>query len=177
MNAGKKFEAAIKKSTPTECLYYRIDDSTGTFSGGANLRFSAKQPCDAFIFNAPRGVLFAVEMKSTKSSSISFEDWRIDEKQPTRMIHKHQILSLLHFSKYENVVAGFLFNFRNEVDSIEHTYFQTAEDFVSMAAEIKKCSFNEHDIQKARHIEVIGKKMRVNYTWDLSHVLNMQKGI
>lgn len=176
MNAGKRFEAAIKKSIPSNCLYYRICDSTGNFSGGANLRFSAKQPCDAFVFNSDTGTLFALEMKSTKNGSMSFEDCKINGKQPNKMIHKHQILSLKEFDAYDNVVSGFLFNFRDEDDSTEHTYFQSIRDFSDMCESIDKMSFRERDLRGHRCTEIHGNKMRVNYKWNLSELLNMKKG-
>ena len=176
MNAGKRFELAIKKSIPNNCLYYRICDSTGNFSGGSNLRFSSKQPCDAFIFNSDSGTLFAVEMKTTKNGSMSFEDWTINDRQPNKMIHKHQVLSLKKFDAYDNVVAGFLFNFRNDASGTERTYFQSVSDFEKMAMSIGKMSFREKDIANYSYTEISGHKMRVNYIWDLAQVLNMKKG-
>lgn len=94
INAGKKFENAIKAAIPPRILYHRLKDSTGTFSGGSNLRFSSKQPCDMFMFDGEKRLLYTLELKSTSGSSISFEDIHCNEPQPSRMIHKHQIIGL-----------------------------------------------------------------------------------
>lgn len=162
INAGKKFENAIKAAIPPWVLYYRLKDSTGTFSGGNNLRFSSKQPCDAFLFDGKKRILYTLELKSTKGNSFSFEDIHCAEEQPTRMIHKHQINGLQEFSKIDYVVAGFLFNFRDEVNGSEKMYFQEIWDFYDMIEDLDKHSFNEKDLLKYSPIPIEGKKKRVN---------------
>ncbi len=87
------------------------------------------------------------------------------------MIHKHQIMALLEYEKYNNVSSGFLFNFRNEKTGSEITYYQSICDFLRMINEINKKSFNEKDLLKYNPIEIIGKKKRVNYLWDIDKFL------
>ena len=88
------------------------------------------------------------------------------------MIHKHQILSLLDFSKFENVTAGFILNFRDEKSGVERTYFQNITDFSSMCQKINKVSFNEIDlIMNGNAIKISGIKKRVNYQWNLDEFL------
>lgn len=111
-------------------------------------------------------------MKTTKNNSFSFEDINIEEKQPSKMIHKHQILALLDYAKYNNVKVGFLFNFRSEESVTEVTYYQNICDFVRMISEINKKSFNEKDLLKYNPIEITGKKKRVNYVWDIDKFLS-----
>ena len=100
---------------------------------------------------------------------ISFES--IDEDVDyEKMIHKHQTISLLKFSEYEGVVAGFLFNFRHFEDSDkynENTYFMEVNDFQNMCDKIDKKSFNEIDAILNGAIKISGSKKRTRYKWDL----------
>ena len=112
-----------------------------------------------------------MELKTTKNGSFSFEDISIEGKQPSKMIHKHQIMALIEYGKYANVFAGFLFNFRNEESGKEITYYQSICDFIRMINEINKKSFNENDLLKYDPIEINGKKKRVNYLWDIDKFL------
>lgn len=165
-NAGKKFEDNFKKSLPDWCLVIRLPDPAASFSGGTETRFSVKNPCDYIIFNTKQRVLYCLELKSTKQKSISFED--IDKsKQPTRMVHKHQIKGLMKFAEYKYVMPGFVFNFRDEKNAEERTYFQHIADFSRMAKAIGKSSFNESDVRDFNAMEIHGKIKRTNYEWDL----------
>lgn len=93
------------------------------------------------------------------------------EKQPSKMIHKHQILALKEYGEYDGTYAGFIFNFRNEKQGIETTYYQDIKDFMTMASEINKKSFNKNDLLKYNPIEITGTKKRVNYKWDIDGFL------
>lgn len=88
------------------------------------------------------------------------------------MIHKHQIMELLNYSKFENVRAGFLFNFRDENIGTEETYFQEINNFIKMTVGINKKSFNRKDLIQYNPVEIIGKKKRVNYSWDINKFLS-----
>jgi len=171
MNSGKRFESAIKNSVPAYCLYYRLPDPPQSFNQSNTLRFSWKNPCDAFIFDSQSSIFYALELKTTKSKSFSFEDINIEGKQPSRMIHKHQILALKDYADFKNVVSGFIFNFRNEDNNIEITYFQGISDFLIMVERIGKKSFNEKDLLEYSPMEIVGNKKRVHYTWDIDKFL------
>lgn len=171
LNSGKKFEAAIKNAVPDYCIYYRLPDPPQSFQQSSALRFAWKNPCDCFIFNSKTGKLFCIELKSTKSKSISFEDVGSTEKQ-NRMIHKHQIISLAEFGKYENTVSGFIFNFRDEVAGLEKSYFQHIDDFVYMTKNLNKSSFNEKDLSSYNSVLIPGIKKRINYKWDITPLLS-----
>lgn len=168
MNAGKLFEQQIKASVPEWCFYHRIQDSTGTFSGGSGLRFSSEQPFDALLFDSKRRTLYAIELKSTKNKSFSFEDPFADGKQQTRMIHKHQILSLIDADAHENMVGGFLFNFRDETTNDEETYFQSIKDFVHTIQSCGKKSINRNDLVAHNAIPLAGSKKRTRWLWDIA---------
>lgn len=171
INSGKKFENAIKSTIPDYVLYHRLNDSTGTFSGGNNLRFSPKQPCDVFLFDGKRKLLYCLELKTSKFGSFSYEDINCKEKQTSKMIHKHQILSLEKLGKFQGVISGFLFNFRLEDETIERTYFQNISDFLKMYNSLNKKSFNEKDLLKYRPTIIEGKKKIKNWSWNIEKFL------
>lgn len=171
MNSGKKFEYTFKSSVPDYCLYYRLPDPPQSFTQSSTLRFSWKNPCDLFLFDSHSSTLLTLELKTTKNSSFSFEDIYIEEKQPSKMIHKHQILALKEYSNLKNVISGFIFNFRNDSYNTEVTYFQSICNFLNMVNVIDKKSFNEMDLLKFNPVLMKGDKKRVNYTWDIDGFL------
>lgn len=161
-SVGKIFEQNWKNSIPDKCFYYRPPDAAQSFGKNANLRFSAKSPCDCFMFHG--GILYALELKSVGTKSISFER----EKHDKGVIHKHQIDNLLKFSTYENVVSGFLLDFRLS----EKTYFCMIEEFVNMINHLDKKSFNEKDLfEWCNPINIEKKKMKVNYKYNIDKFL------
>ncbi len=124
----------------------------------SNLRFSAKSPCDCFMFDGE--VFYTLELKSVGTKSISFERKKIDK----GVIHKHQIDNLKKFSTYKNVVSGFLLDFRLS----EHTYFCVIEDFIEMINHLEKKSFNESDLKEwCNLIEIDKRKLRTNYRYNV----------
>lgn len=162
-SVGKQFELSWKQSVPDYVFYYRPPDSAQSFGGNTNLRFSAKSPCDCFMFNGD--VLYTLELKSVGTKSISFERNKVDN----GIIHKHQIDTLVNFSKYKNVVSGFLLDFRLS----EKTYFIMIENFVYMISNLEKKSFNESDLFKwCKPIEIVKKKMRKNWRYDIVQFFN-----
>lgn len=171
INSGKKFEEAIKNSVPNWCIYYRLKDPPQSFNKSESLRFSWKNPCDVFLFDAKYGKFMALELKSTKENSMSFEDININEKQ-NKMIHKHQILALKEYGEFANTHCGFLFNFRDEEKHIELTYYQDIKDFIIMTTEINKKSFNISDLHKYNAISIKGFKKRTKYDWSICELIN-----
>lgn len=169
MNEGKKFELTFKNSVPDYCLVIRLNDSAQAFKKSNLARFTPKNKCDFVVFNSLSQILYCLELKSTKYKSISFEDIYSEENQE-KMIHKHQILALKEFSEFKNVVAGFIFNFRDEVNKMERTYFQEIKDFLKMCKSINKKSFNELDLIAGGAIKLEGIKKRTNYTWNVETI-------
>lgn len=163
MNPGKRFENNFRDSVPNEVLYHRLKDSAQSFGGTNKLRFSSKNPCDCFLFCSP--LLFALEMKSVASSSISFE--RAKNEKTKKMVHFHQIKGLRDFNRYNNMVAGFIFNFRHG-DGNETCYFQHISDFDRMIGDINKKSFNEKDLLRYNPLIIKNEKKNVNYRYDVS---------
>lgn len=165
-NIGKVFEQNWKNSVPKDIFFYRPPDSAQSFGTNSNLRFSAKSPCDCFLFDG--NILYALEQKSVGTQSIFFER----EKTDKGVIHKHQIDSLLKFSMYRNVVSGFIFDFRLS----DKTYFCNINDFLIMINNIDKKSFNEKDMfEWCNPIEIQKKKLKVNYRYDIDQFLKIVK--
>ena len=50
-SVGKQFEENWRKSVPDNVFYYRPPDQAQSFGGSQNLRFSAKSPCDCFMYD------------------------------------------------------------------------------------------------------------------------------
>lgn len=166
MNVGKKFEQQFYLSVPADCFVYRLKDSSQSFIKETNSKFSWDNPCDFFLFDTRNQLLYCLELKTTCNKSISFENIDSNEERK-KMIHKHQIKSLLKFSDYKNVVAGFVFNFRDKNNDTERTYFQEVSSFYSMSKRIQKQSFNEVDLLLNDCVKIAGEKKRVNYRWDI----------
>lgn len=108
--------------------------------------------------------LYTLELKSVGTKSISFER----TKEDNGVIHKHQIDNLLKFSKYKNVISGFLLDFRLS----GKTYFLEINDFLKLIKSIDKKSFNEKDLlQFCNPIEIEKKKLKVNYRYNIQKFL------
>ena len=162
-NIGKVFEQNWKNSIPDNVFYYRPPDSAQSFGSNSNLRFSAKSPCDCFMFNGK--VLYTLELKSVGTTSISFERTKEDK----GVVHKHQIDNLLKFSTYENVVSGLILDFRLS----DITYFCMIEEFVNMVNNLDKKSFNEKDLfEWCNPIEIEKEKLKVNYRYNVKKFLD-----
>ena len=170
-NKGKIFEDRFKESVPHYCMIQRLNDPPQSFIESEGCKYSKTNPCDFFMFDDYGSVLFALELKSTKGNSISFEDISKDGSQPKKMIRKHQIIGLTKFSRFKNMVAGFVCNFRDEVKQEERTYFQNIIDFNSMTKTLGKFSFTEQDLMNNNAIAIEGIKKRVRYTWDVDGFL------
>lgn len=114
-NEGKLFEEDVQQSCKEQDIFfYRIKDVNPMFLK-PNTRVS-KNDYDSFVYKKPN--LFPIEFKSTKSKSISYDD---------KIIKKHQIQALSDAVKYEGLIAGFIFNFR---ESDNFTVFVHINDFL-----------------------------------------------
>ena len=159
-NQGKRFEQDIKDSIPNTCWIYRFRDNAASFGNGANTRFTSSNICDYLLFDDKSRTLYLLELKSTKSTSISLS-----------MIRDNQIKSLQEASKH-NLVAGFICNFRNENND---TFFIGIRDFVKMMENINKKSFNINDLKNNNAIYIDSKKKRTRYTYNIQKFVSMSK--
>lgn len=158
-NVGKIFEDQFKKYVPDYCLLYRIPDPPSGFLTG--LRFSIKNPFDFLIWDSKHHKLFALELKTVKGSSISFER----SKEESRVIHFHQIAGLEKWSQYNGIVAGFIIEFRQ----LEKTVFLSIDEFKKLIKSIDKNSFNYKDLEKhnIKHRVIEQTLMKKNYKYNI----------
>lgn len=171
-NPGKIFEQDIVSSIDNEkFLVHRLKDSAQSFNKGA--KFAWDNPCDFFVYSTMNNMLFPIEAKSTKYKSFTYDD--LYSTKESKMVKRHQILSLKDFAKYDGVFPMFLFNFREIGDSKEqYTYAQHINDFMRMIKGIDKKSFNIIDIVKHGGIRIHGAKKRTRYKWQLEEFFNSQ---
>lgn len=162
---GKVFEDNIKNSCPDWLLVHRPPDAAQSFDMSSKLRFSQHSPADFFVFDGKK--FYTLECKSFEGSC-SFER----SKEDRGVIHWYQIESLLKFSRYKNVISGFLLDFRTS----GNTYFLEINDFTEMIRKISKKSFNEKDmLEHCSPILIDKKKLKVNYKYEIEKFLKDAK--
>ena len=162
MNTGKFFEKDIKDSIPSNVYYLRLTDPAQSFGQQDNvaLRFSPSNPFDCLMYSNP--MLFCMELKSTKGTAISY-------KGSSPMIKQKQIEGLTKASQFENVVAGFITNFREPENKV---YFLDIKDFNKFVSENTKSSINKKDILSIGGIEIIGELKKVHYKYKIQEFID-----
>ena len=162
---GKNFESQWRKSIPDYSLLYRLPDSAQSFGGSSKLRFSSKNPFDFLLWDSKRRNLYALEMKTVKGKSISFE--RSEDEHGE--IHYHQIVGLNEWSKF-GIICGVVIEFRE----IERTVFIKIDEFNKIIQEVPKKSFNFDDLSRygIDYIIISQKKARTRYTYGVDEFLS-----
>lgn len=168
MNIGKIFERQIKKSVPDYALLCRLPDSAQSFGGSNNLRFSRKNPFDYILYDSKTHLLYALELKTVKGKSISFERTENDVGE----IHYNQIQGLNEWNRYDGVICGFLIEFRE----IEKTFFLKIDDFNKLLQQTSKKSFNNQDLEKfeINHTTLSQTKAKKYFTYDIDELLKTE---
>lgn len=164
MNTGKVFEQNFKKSVDESKIYYlRLKDSPASFGqDSSKVRFTADNPYDNFCFY--ERTLFPLELKSTKTTSFSFQRNR---KEKGKNIKLSQIEGLTKASKYNGVYAGFVFNF----DGGE-TVWMDIRDFNKFYNTTSKKSINYQDILQYDCVIIKKHLLKVNYRYEITKFLN-----
>lgn len=152
-NAGKEFEDQWRDSyLKYDHLFLRLQDGA-KWNRGIQQSFTTENPFDSLGYQIP--FLWFLELKSTKDNLISFTPFGDDcspyEKPKERngkrvadkMIKTNQVKSLMKYDKYEGVICGFIFNFRDEIEN--KTFFIHIKDFLEFASTSKKSSINIKD--------------------------------
>ena len=173
-NTGKNFESVIKSSAPDYLKITRIPDPPQSFTQRSDTRFSKKNPYDFEAFDSIHRIDYCLELKSVAQKYITYHTSEEDEKKKkSANIQWHQIDGLTKSSEYDNVIAGFLLNFR--LDNGEQLlYFLNIKDFNKYRNSTNKKSLNIMDVSLNGGIKINGEKLRVNYRWDLDEFLNTQ---
>lgn len=173
-NTGKNFESIIKSNAPSYLKVTRIPDPPQSFTQRSDTRFSKKNPYDFEAFDSIHRINYCFELKSVAQKYLSYHTSQEDEKEKkSAHIQWHQIEGLTKASEYDNVIAGFLLNFR--LDNGEQLlYFLNIKDFNKFRKSTNKHSLNIMDITLNGGIKINGEKLRVNYRWDLDKFLESQ---
>ena len=166
-NKGKNFEEHFKQSAKKEDLFiYRLRDNAMSYTQTDTL-YSHDNMCDFFIYRNPN--LFAFELKHTTYPSIGIQ---ISENDREKMIKYHQIKQLQKVSLYDGIKAGFILSFENEDTKTESTFFIEINNFIDFLAETGKKSINMIDILRYKGIKLEQKKIRTNYHYEITNLLN-----
>lgn len=159
---GNKFEDAFEASCKKQKIFFSRNRDVFV-PPDLRLRVSIpKNLYDYFIFANEH--LFPVELKSTKENNLPFKN-----------IKDHQLKSLEDASKFDNVISGLLINFRHDVNKV---YFVHINDFLyyqkvaeGLIENIYKNKVNRSSIPwmicEEIGIEIKGKLLKVNYTYDV----------
>lgn len=157
-NQGKGFETEIQTAfeAVTDCVAHRLKDQIGRYRGVSN-------PCDFFFYHMP--YFYAIECKSTKGASLSFNDIREQE----------QIIDLHEIAQKRGVVAGFVIWFidkdvtvfvRHDVVYEAYMKAKRGEGRKSIAlADILQLSPSDYHI-------VDGKKKRKYFSYDMTSFID-----
>ncbi|RDY88723.1 hypothetical protein [Bacillus amyloliquefaciens] len=163
-NQGKVFEANVQQSAKDQGLFfYRIKDvNPMAMKRGFGV---TKNNYDCFLH--AQGHLFPLELKSIKAKSIPLAE---------SMIKANQIKHLKQATKFNNVIPGFLFQFREPENKV---YFVHINDFLTYKniAENQLKHTYKNRVNKASipiaiceeiGTEVRWMKKKVNYTYYLN---------
>ena len=173
-NSGKNFESIIKTNAPSYFKVTRIPDPPQSFTQREDTRFSKKNPYDYEAFDSLHRIQYSLELKSVAQKYITYHTCENDEKEKkSANIQWHQIDGLTKASEYDNVIAGFLINFR--LDNGEQLlYFLNIKDFNKFRKSTNKKSLNIMDVSLCGGTRINGEKLRVNYRWNLDEFLRGQ---
>ncbi len=171
---GKIFESIIKSNVPSYLKLVRIPDPPQIFTQRSDTKFSKKNPYDYEAFDSIRRISYSLELKSTSQKYLTYHTCEQDEKDgKSAMIMWHQIEGLTKASEFDNVIAGFMFNFR--LDNGEQLlYFMNIKDFNRFRMSTNKKSLNIMDISLNGGIKIDGKKLIKNFRWNLDEFFKSQ---
>ena len=170
MNEGKKFESDFRDSISKEILLYRLPDAAQSFNKNSCLRFSRKNPFDYLMWDFNHKTLYALELKTVKGKSISFERSKEDHAK----IHIHQIEGLNAWNKYKGIRCGFIIDFRGAGVTI----FIDIVCFNELLDKLSKKSFTIDDLilNGIDYIVIPRTLKRTRYKYDISPLLDSVVG-
>lgn len=173
MNEGKDFEQQFQASLESEGLYVvRLQDSPSSFGAQTQgiVRFTLNNPYDFIAYNYP--YYYALELKSTKSTSLSFNIWNKGDESyvKTPNIKKHQIEGLSKAYSHKGVFSGFIINFR-DTKKKPRTYYLSIFDFNTFLKNTTKKSINEKDIIEYGGIIIEQDLKKVKYSFRIKEFI------
>lgn len=173
-NTGKNFESIIRSNAPAYLKVTRIPDPPQSFTQRSDTRFSKNNPYDFEAFDSIHRINYCLELKSVAQKYLTYHTCEQDEKDGKGAnIKWHQIEGLTKASEYDNVISGFLFNFR--LDNGEQLlYFMNIKDFNIFRNNTNKKSLNIMDVVLYGGFKINGEKLKINYRWNLDEFLEHQ---
>lgn len=168
-NQGKIFESNFEKSAKESGLWvFRVRDVNP--AALKSMFAIPKNPYDTIIFDGK--YLFTLELKSNQGSSIS-------HRGSNPQIKPHQVEALIKASEFNNIISGFILNYRSE----EKTFFLPIKEFIKydLVSKGKKKStyknrFNEKSIPlricEEIGTEVLSIKKRVHHRYFINDFLD-----
>ncbi|OMD87544.1 MULTISPECIES: Holliday junction resolvase RecU [Paenibacillus] len=169
---GKVFEDNLQKSVEQcgeKIFFTRIKDVFIPPDLRQRVKVT-KNDYDCMMF--ARSYLFTLELKSTKENRFSFDE---------SIIKQHQIDKLLEASTYEDVISGFVMNFREPENRVFFVPIQEFVDYQNVAQnQIKEHKYiskvNKSSIPigicEEIGIEIKGFKKRVNWHYHIKEFLS-----
>lgn len=154
MNKGKRFEQNFRKSVPNDMFYYRLKDSTNSWSNG-DVRFTPHNMCDAILYDGNK--LYLLELKNHKGKSL-----------PLSCIRKNQLEELALNGLYKNVKSYLVINF----EDVEECYCLNISDITDF---IRKSDRKSIPIQycQEKGIKIEMKRLRTNYKYNINNLLSL----
>lgn len=173
-NTGKNFESIIKSNAPSYLKVTRIPDPPQSFTKRNDTRFSKKNPYDFEAFDSVHRIDYCLELKTVAQKYLTYHTSKQDEDdKKSANIQWHQIEGLTKASEYNNVIAGFLLNFRLHTGE-QLLYFLNIKDFNKFRKSTNKKSLNIMDVSLNGGVKINGEKLRTNYRWNLDEFLECQ---
>lgn len=167
-NEGKSLEKHIEQSCKDlSIFYFRVRDVNPM---ALKPKFKTPQNKYDCLLHYNKN-LFPIEMKSTKAKSISMDE---------SMIKAHQIKSLKEATEFDNVIPGFILNFREPTN---RAFFVHIDDFITYKniAENQLDSTYNNKINKSSipigiceeiGVEIQNVKKQVNYRYYINKLLD-----
>ena len=152
MNIGKIFEQQWHKNANKveNLLFGRFKDSPASYGSNNNsVRFTAENICDFYMYKYP--VIFLLELKNTKGSSLPFSN-----------IRENQLQQLNRVGGLKGVVAGVVINFSSK----EKCYFLDIKDVMSFIESSDRKSIPLSYCEE-KGFSVPMKKLRTRYDYDV----------
>ena len=160
-NLGKQFEENWKKSVPDYMFYYRFRDSSGTWGGNEQLRFTPSNIADCLIQDPFTG-LHLIELKNHKGKSIPLSciiGTRKNDKPTTK---EKQINDLLIADGYSSVFSSLIVFFCD----VERCFELSINSFLDFVNKGERMSIPIEYFEK-HGTEIKVTKIRTSYRFDI----------
>lgn len=162
-NLGKIFEQNFRKSISNDYFYYRLKDSSSSWGGNSQIRFTSSNIADGILFDGKQ--LYLIELKNHKGSSIPLNAI-VGNKTKIKQIE--DLYNTYH--KNLNIWCGFIVFFCDK----EKCYSLNIDKFNYFIKHEKRKSIPLEFFEE-NGVEINITKLKVNYKYDIENWLNNLK--